>query len=250
LLSIFSQKHVEALEGSVQEKEKLNALLKDALDSAQADVKPPVQTTDIGVQSHRAPPEDEPAAHTEPAAPLKSTVAKGRADNPSKRFPKDRIRSPVRRGLRSHSPRTSLGDLMDSSLDNEMRAAGVDVNDSYDSSEGVGFSDTNVDSSVIESDHSLVTREDGGDPSLKHSQQADSSPHKMTAWAEEITDQAQANPSSNDDHLKGPSANGEEALSPLGEGLGGAEVEEEMGASVHGANSPDKGTNESQRVQG
>lgn len=208
---------MEALEGSIREKEKLNALLKTTLDSIHAELKPSVQTADTGIQSQKLPTVD-PVMHTEPTAPR----SKARSDSPSKKFP--------RRGLRSHSPRTSSGDLMDSSLDNEMRAAGVDVNDSFDSSEGVGFSDTNVESSVLGSDHSLVTREEGGDPSVvlarKKSQQVDSSPHR-TAWAEDGTDQAQAK-HSNDVHI---SVNGEGVPSSLGEGLGSGEIEEEVGGS-------------------
>lgn len=213
------QKQVEALEGSIQEKEKLNTLLKAALDGAKAEEKPSVRTADIGIQSHRP---EEPAARPEAAA-LRS-VAKARSDSPPKRFPKDRIRSPVRRGLRSHSPKTSSGDLLDSSLDNEMRAAGVDVNDSFDSSEGVGFSDTNLDTSVVESDHSLVIKEEGGDPSSEPHKRpqvtsSSSSSHK-TAWTEEGTDQAQAKPNDSCDRLTGPAVNGDGVPSTLGEGLG------------------------------
>lgn len=216
----------------MREKEKLNTLLKTTLDSVQAEAKPSVQTADVGIQSHMAPPED-PITLAEPTA-LRPALAKTRSDSPSKRFPKDRIRSPVRRSLRSHSPRTSSGDLMDSSLDNEMRAAGVDVNDSYDSSEGIGFSDTNVESSVLGSDHSLVMKEEGSDPSVKKVPQVDPPPHR-TAWTEDNSDQAQAKPS--DDvyiRLRGPSVNGDGVPSPLEEGLGGMEVEEEVGGSGHG----------------
>lgn len=238
---------MEALEGSIREKEKLNALLKETLDSVQAEIKPSVQTADIGIQSQKLPtvePIAEPIAHTEPAAPR----FKVRSDSSSKRFPKDRIRSPVRRGLRSHSPRTSSGDLLDSSLDNEMRAAGVDVTDSFDSSEGIGFSDTNVESSVLGSDHSLATREEGGDPSVvlaselhRKSQQVDSSPHK-TAWMEEGTDQAQAKHSNDvSSRLKGPSVNGEGVPSSMGEGLGSGEMEEEVGGSGRSFDPADKG---------
>ena len=214
-------------------------MLKTTLDSMQAEVKPSVQTADVGIQNHMTSPED-PVANAEPAAP-RAALAKTRSDSPSKRFPKDRIRSPVRRGLRSHSPRTSSGDLMDSSLDNEMRAVGVDVNDSYDSSEGIGFSDTNVESSVLGSDHSLVIKEEGSDPSVK---KLSPSSHK-TAWTEDSSDQAQAKPSDDvSSRLSGPSVNGEGVSSAPGEGLGGVEVEEEVGGSGQGYDqeiSADKG---------
>lgn len=209
------QKQVEDLESIAREMEKEKVALQASLDSAQAEKKPPVQTTDIGVQSQRL---QEPVAQPEAAA--LRPVGRVRPDSPHKRFPKDRIRSPVR--LRSHSPKTSSGDLMDSSLDNEMRAAGVDFNDSFDSSEGVGFSDTNIDTSALESDLSLATREEGGDPSKA----VDSSPHR-TSWTE-VTDQAQAKPV----HLGTPTISGAGAgvvqdRGTAEEVIGG--VEEEVG---------------------
>ena len=119
-----------------------------------------------------------------------------------------RIRSPIRRSLRSHSPKTSSGDLLDSSLDNEMRAAGVDVDDSFDSSEGVGFSDSNLDTSVLGSDQS-VTKEGAGRP------------HPLrTAWEEQQqrTDQAQATTGSNTQKQE---VDGQAALTELVEGVRG-----------------------------
>lgn len=67
-----------------------------------------------------------------------------------------RIRSPVKRGL------AGTGDV---SLDNEMRLAGVELTDSYDSSEGVGFSESNLDGSSIlfslEDEGGSTTRKEG-----------------------------------------------------------------------------------------
>lgn len=193
---------METLEGSLKEKDQLNNQLRSALESVQAKDKENslIQTADIGTQSP-IPREiavttatDMMPASTEGTQKPIPAVTKVRAEGGSKRFPKERIRSPVRRNLRPHSPRTSSGDLLDSSLDNEMRAAGVDVNDSYDSSEGVGFSDTNLDVSVLGSDLSMA-REEGGDPA--HNSQRRPHPHR-TAWEEDRTDQAQA--TGNADH--------------------------------------------------
>lgn len=72
---------------------------------------------------------------------------------------RDRIKSPRHRSHRSLSPMASSREVLDSSLDHEMRAAGFDVNDSFDSSEGVGFSDTNLDVLVLDSDPSFDPRD-------------------------------------------------------------------------------------------
>lgn len=204
---------MEDLESVVQGKEREKAALQAALESAQAEKKPSVETTDVGVQIQRP---QETAARPEAAA--QRPVGKARPESPHKRFPKDRIRSPVRRGLRSHSPKTSSGDLMDTSLDNEMRAAGVDFNDSFDSSEGVGFSDT----SALGSEHSLATREEGSDSSKPN----DSAPRR-TAWTE-VSDQAQATTLP----MSTPAGNGEgpgvvQDGGPTEVGAGGVEEEVE-----------------------
>ncbi len=121
-------------------------------------------TADIGIQFHKSEghqssqtvsqPESStvPPSHR-PSAPQTTTTevaVPGKSETTGKRFNKERIHSPIRRSMRSHSPRTSSRDLLDSSLDNEMRAAGVEINDSFDSSEAIGFSDTNLDVSVVE----------------------------------------------------------------------------------------------------
>ena len=228
-LTFFSLCHaqgqVEALEDRVKEKEQLNTQLRSALEAVQDK-----QTADIGTQSPIPPEPEEPvfkpattATTTAAAAaigrpnladnmttpiettqkpiPVATKVRGGGADSGvigggggSKRFPKERIRSPIRRGVRSHSPRTSLGDLLDSSLDNEMRVAGFEVNDSFDSSEGVGLSDTNLDVSVMESDHSLATREEvgGGGVAGAEGHEPLRKPSHRMAWEEEQVDQAQA----------------------------------------------------------
>ena len=72
-----------------------------------------------------------------------------------------RTRSPKRR---PPMPRTSSGELHDTSLDHEMRAAGFSLNESGDSSEGVGFSDPNLDVVELELDSSHKTQQQDGPP--------------------------------------------------------------------------------------
>lgn len=74
-----------------------------------------------------------------------------------KKFSRERVKSPVHRDiarLRMNSPKTSTGDL---SLEFEMKAAGFEVTDSYDSSECVGFmsDDANLDDTLHEQDSNL-----------------------------------------------------------------------------------------------
>lgn len=78
-----------------------------------------------------------------------------------------RAKSPIHRDVarvkKGSSPRTSMVSdhtlptsqhPLNSSLESEMRVAGVEVTDPYDSSEGIGFSDSNLDE-VPDSTHSL-----------------------------------------------------------------------------------------------
>lgn len=262
------QKQVEGLEVSIREKEHLYTQLQGSLSETKTQVvRPSVQTADIGVQSHRteeqAPPSPSPT-HSEAGLKHSTPAAAGvKVRSSDKRFSKERIRSPVRR-IHLHSPRTSSGDLLDSSLDNEMRAAGVDINDSFDSSEGVGFSDTNLDISVQGSDLSLVNKEDGD---LSATAMASSEPqrrlqveppHRM-AWGEIHSDQAQATMGS--DHTErspgglggldskgGPgevALVGQEDLNNLVEGVRGGEDVGESGLGLDGeagaASSHDRG---------
>ena len=98
-----------------------------------------------------------------------------------KRVPaKDWAKSSRHRSLRSLSPKTSSGDLLDSSLDYEMRAAGFGVNDSFDSSEGGCFSDPNLDGVVLDSDPSLEARD-------KAIRQRDVAEEKTSCWVEPST---------------------------------------------------------------
>jgi len=72
-----------------------------------------------------------------------------------------RARSPKRR---PPMPRTSSGEIHDTSLDHEMRAAGFSLNESGDSSEGVGFSDSNLDVAELELDPAHKTQRQDGPP--------------------------------------------------------------------------------------
>ena len=216
----------------MKEREERCTQLQASLDDIQSRPAKRSPTADIGTQMHR--PEEQQQQQQQhyhqqqQQQQIVQTRTHPKPDTTSsstKRFGKERIKSPVKRSLRSsHSPRTSSGDLLDSSLDNEMRAAGVDVNDSFDSSEGVGFSDTNLDTSVVESDHSLAVREEGEISQKKAG--------PKIAWDEkEHTDQAQA---INGRDLttrvgggEGGEVEGQDMLNSLVEGVGTIEVVEE-----------------------
>lgn len=202
----------------MKEKEEKCAKLQSALEEAEALKQSPKPMVDVGVQSLAAEEDhnSQPVVLSEPLGngvdtqehEIQSSPAVLQSDSMTKNHKREnqpvtqsediksgvksasstkrRIKSPVRKSLRSHSPRTSSGDVLDSSLDNEMRAAGYEVNDSFDSSEGVGFSDTNIDTSLLESDNSLAIKEDikAKLPKTGHS--------SKLAWEEGHPDQAQA----------------------------------------------------------
>ena len=110
---------------------------------------------------------------------------------------KRRVKSPVHRET-SKMPigNSRSGGELDVSLENEMRAAGIEVNDSFDSSEGVGFSETTLDdllgsSQSLESFKSdLVGKEEesGERRSLSSTKGASAgqpfSPATVTKWAD------------------------------------------------------------------
>ena len=189
---------MEELENCVQEKDQQCIQLQATLDEINLRTKPSLPTTETVFQVHKT------EELTKTATPFKamnsssSSSVEAKPDMTTTNTKKVSKDSPVHRNLRSRSPRTSSGDLMDSSLDNEMRAAGIDINDSFDSSEGVGFSDTNLEVSVVGSDQSLAVREDSGEipapaaESQGRTQLSDGDlPHKI-AWA---TGQPQASDS-------------------------------------------------------
>lgn len=259
----MSQSQVERLENRVAERDEMNAELRAALNSlqTQATPTPPSQTADINTSSRPHPQTSSESPNTtvttidesrQTSAPpttnsaTPGALAEVRPSETGKRYSSgNRVRSPVKRGLK-----TSSGELLDSSLDNEMRAVGIEFNDSFDSSEGVGFSDSNLDTSIL-SDHSLPaaaaavassTPGRGGDEGNEGHHGNSEQTHKV-AWEEVGTssDQAQATstpqnsvaplPTGNHD---GTEAEGQGALNNLVKGYQGAgsqeEVEEEVGA--------------------
>ncbi len=254
LCVFFSQNQVESLEESVAEKDKLNGQLQASLNAVQTKATPSAsQAADISTQSPRPPHLQPTSTVATPAtdegankpAPPPAAPAEVRL-NEGKRFPssRERIRSPVKRGLRVTSPKTSSGDLLDSSLDNEMRAVGVEFNDSFDSSEGVAFSDSNLDASMLSSDHSLpagaatVTtstpaRDEGGERGPPSGAGNDHSllAHKIAWKGKEVTssDQAQATAQNSVPPPPHEGADGQGALSDLIEGVGSVGEEEEVG---------------------
>ena len=89
-----------------------------------------------------------PVSDTNVAPPSGATGCKGVNNITSERRVKSagrsrRVKSPVKRAGASGSGEVDI------SLDNEMRLVGVELTDSYDSSEGVWFSDTNLDGSSV-----------------------------------------------------------------------------------------------------
>ena len=81
----------------------------------------------------------------------------------------------------------------DVSLDNEMRLAGFEITDPYDSSEGLGFSDTNLEgSSLLSLEEEMGRREAVGDRGAGGEGEAGMKPrgpadpaHQQLAWVEE-----------------------------------------------------------------
>ena len=220
---------MDSLQNNLREKELENAQLKAAAEKQPA----AVQTADVGIQSQTNPAETPTTTTTttdvttppKPATARRhdttTTTTTTTSTSNKRHSASGRIRSPVRRGFRHSSPRTSSGDLLDSSLDNEMRAAGVDVNDSYDSSEGVGFSDTNLDTS----ENSLAANLSAGELPVTASSSkrgvSSTSPVRRTAWGSGDGEQAQQQ----------QRVNGEGVAEGvvLGEGPGSGEVEEMVG---------------------
>ena len=96
---------------------------------------------------------------------LHSPTAGERRVKSGRKSSRDRVTSPlgykVQRSIGGTSGVGVTGEA-DISLDNEMRLAGCEITDPYDSSEGVGFSDTNLDCSGVSLDEEGA-REAGGD---------------------------------------------------------------------------------------
>ena len=164
---ITPQTKVEELEVTVRGKQDEIKQLASELDrqppsslpqqSSQPPPPPPPPSSsarDVSLQTSFSPspekPEPSPAPppSTTDSAAHSATGSKGIKSSLGERRCKSagrarRIKSPVKR-----SGALGSGEA-DVSLDNEMRLVGVELTDSYDSSEGVGFSDTNLDGSSV-----------------------------------------------------------------------------------------------------
>ena len=124
----------------------------------------------LSPQSTKESPSSRTQSHPPPTSVAPSTSASDRrvksSDRPSNTGER-RVKSAGKsRRIKSPSKRTSAtgsGGVEDAdvSLDNEMRLAGYDLTDPYDSSEGVAFSDTNLDGSSMLSFDDEGTREGG-----------------------------------------------------------------------------------------
>ena len=180
-----TQGKVAELEAEVREKQLQIRQLATELDQQQ-----PAAASDVGLQtSFNASPEktspshptlspqstkESPSSRTQshppPTSVAPSTSASDRRvkspDRPSNAGER-RVKSAGKsRRIKSPSKRTSATgsgcvEDADVSLDNEMRLAGYDLTDPYDSSEGVAFSDTNLDGSSMLSFDDEGTREGG-----------------------------------------------------------------------------------------
>ena len=168
--------------------------LQGQLDFLQQPHKPPA--TEVGVQT------DNPSVETQSESKHISTPSENRvkSETITTLLGRERVKSPIHRDVgkrRSSSPKTSVvSDPLDSSLDNEMKAVGVELTDPYDSSECVGFSDTNLDD-THDSTHSVesIDREKSNErlpPQLLLSQSHDNvatPPDVLVPVVEQITEQ-------------------------------------------------------------
>ena len=109
---------------------------------------------EVGVQT------DNPSVNKQSESKHLSTPSENRvkSETVTTLLGREKVKSPIHRDvarIRSSSPKTSVvSDPLDSSLDHEMKAVGVELTDPYDSSECVGFSDTNLDD-THDSTHSV-----------------------------------------------------------------------------------------------
>ena len=158
------QRTVLDLESVIADKEQHSWEMQSTLEELQVRSRP-LQVTEIGVQTELSETRTvaQQEAPTTEATP--SPVPTGRQEVPhghaasgageKRRRPDSGGRrpreSPVHRDLvrlRMSSPKPgSVGEL-ESNLENEMRAAGVEITDSFDSSECVGFSDATLDDTL------------------------------------------------------------------------------------------------------
>ena len=192
LCLIYLQKRVSDLESIVHEREQQCVELQCSLEELQLKATPP-ERSDIGVQIDLEPIRTEPnirqgtsQASSEKKVDSAATVTTSAV---GKKLSRERVKSPVHRDiarLRLSSPRASTGEL-DQCLEYEMKAAGVEITDSYDSSEGVGFSDdANLDDTLHEQD-SILSMESDKIGSERHDRQPsiDEEPMRLSVESKE-----------------------------------------------------------------
>ena len=133
----FFQRRVLQLESTVSDKEQQCRELRVAMEELKPTSRPPPppQVTEIGLQTEQL------EFHRTEVVSMQHHPG-GSSGTGGRR----RVKSPVHRKT-SKGPigNSRSGGELDVSLENEMRAAGIEVNDSFDSSEGVGFSETTLD---------------------------------------------------------------------------------------------------------
>ena len=135
---LFFQRRVLQLESTVSDKEQQCRELRVAMEELKptsGPPPPPPQVTEIGLQTEQL------EFHRTEVVSVQHHPG-GSSGTGGRR----RVKSPVhKKTYKGPIGNSRSGGELDVSLENEMRAAGVEVNDSFDSSEGVGFSETTLD---------------------------------------------------------------------------------------------------------
>ena len=222
------QVKVQELEAELKEKLQEVRQLAAELEKQMASRQTP-QRTDIGLQANLPPPSPEKTA-AEPrsvAIPgrhhhgYRPASAGERRVKSERRSSRERVKSPVK-GQRTSHP--GVGEA-DASLDNEMRLAGYEITDPYDSSEGVAFSDTNLDSSLISLEDEGGSK--GGD-SVQSLGGGRSEPRPLEQVEEEPEEEMKRAPAEGEDGGQGKASEGERPAANEG-------IREEVPSVVEGA---------------
>lgn len=146
------------MENELSEKEtEYNRLQKSLVDLQSSPPSPKPQVTNVCLQT-------DPIQRTEPQSDT-HTMKEEKTDAASKNDSKPPPPCHDEDGAKWASPRTSTvsGVSMtregETSLENEMKAMGIEVTDSFDSSEGVGFSEVNLEDSSLSLDQAHTSGE-------------------------------------------------------------------------------------------
>ena len=173
------QAKVEELEEALRGKQDQIKQLASELDSQPPPPslpthQPPPPSHDVSLQtsfdspSPQKPSPEKPSDTSHPTPALPAVGGPNRVKDRPSSSGERRVKSAGRsRRVRSPVKRSDAGEA-DTSLDNEMRELGFELTDSYDSSEGVGFSDTNLEgSSALLLDDEGAGHVAGGDGGLQ-----------------------------------------------------------------------------------